>query len=288
MKKIIIMLILVAILTTGCISGTESSGQYTSTTRVAQYSEAIATPSTSVAMMTEKSVSPTDYETADYETPSTTTTRKVITTTNIRLEIKELENRLDTIASIAYKYDGFVSNSYVNAYDEYKTGSITIRVPSVKHDVSVKEITDLGKVKSKSTSGRDVTEEYIDLNSRLRNLNREEERLLEILKKAEEVKDFLDVEKELARVRGEIELLTGRKKYLDDRIEYSTIVVELKEPAPVTYDWGIRETLISAIEGFFETITSLIILFGYLLPIGIVLAIIVKIKRHRGSKETTK
>ncbi len=279
MKKILIMLILVAILTAGCISGTESSVQYTGAERDFQYSEAMPA-STVGGMIAEKSMSQADYEEA-----GVTTTRKVITTTNIRLEIKELEDSLDTIVSIAHKYDGFVSNSYVNAYDEYKTGSVTIRVPSVKHDVAVKEITDLGKVKSKSTSGRDVTEEYIDLNARLRNLNREEERLLEILKKAEDVKDFLDVEKELARVRGEIEILTGRQKYLDDRIEYSTIVVELREPAPVTYDWGIRETLSSAIEGFFATITSLIILFGYLLPIGIVLAVVIKIKRRRGSKE---
>ncbi len=283
MKKIIIMLILVAILTAGCISGSESSVQYTGVERDFQYSEAmpVSTPMAG-GMIAEKAVSQ-----ADYEESGVTTTRKVITTSNIRLEIKELEDILDTIVGIAHKYDGFVSNSYVNAYDEYKTGSITIRVPSVKHDVAVKEITDLGKVKSKSTSGRDVTEEYIDLEARLRNLNREEERLLEILKKAEDVKDFLDVERELARVRGEIEILTGRKKYLDDRIEYSTIVVELREPEPVTYSWGIRETLSSAIEGFFATITSLIILFGYLLPIGIVLAVVIKIKRHRGSKGDT-
>lgn len=278
MKKILIMLILVAILTTGCISGSESSVQYTGVERDFQYSEAMPAPTVG-GIMAEKSMSQADYEEA-----GVTTTRKVITATNIRLEIKELEDILDNIVDIAHKYDGFVSNSYVNAYDEYKTGSVTIRVPSVKHDVAVKEITELGKVKSKSTSGRDVTEEYIDLEARLRNLNREEERLLEILKKAEDVKDFLDVEKELARVRGEIEILTGRKKYLDDRIDYSTIVVELREPEPVTYNWGIRETLSSAIEGFFATITSLIILFGYLLPIGIVLVVIRKIKRRRGSK----
>ncbi|MFQ5975261.1 MAG: DUF4349 domain-containing protein [Candidatus Hydrothermarchaeales archaeon] len=273
MKKIFLIVILLTILTSGCIASRSAEGELSRGFESASMTEYV----TGEAMPAPQ---------VDNEDEGIPTTRKVIVTTNIRLEIKDIENVMDDISNIAHNFDGFVSNSYVNAEDKFKTGSITIRVPTDDHDVAVKEITALGEVKSKRTSGRDVTEEYVDIEARLRNLNREEERLLEILDKAGEVKDLLEVERELARVRGEIERLTGRKRLLDDRIDYSTITVELREPAPVTYDWGVRETLIYAIEGFFATITSLIILAGYLLPIAIVLAIAIKIKRRRGSKKT--
>lgn len=269
MKKIFLILILLTILTAGCITGTDNSVSY----------ERGESKAITARMTTAGASMPAPQ--AEYEDASTTTTRKVIVTTNIQLEVKALEDAIEKIEAIAHKYDGFVSNSYMNAEDKYKTGSITIRVPAEKHDIAIKEATGVGEVKSKSTSGRDVTEEYIDLEARLNNLIREEGRLLEILDLAKEVKDLIEVERELSRVRGEIERLTGRKKYLNDRIDFSTITVDLREPQPVTSDWGIRETLRQAIEGFFSTISSVIILIGYLLPIAIVLAIAIGIKRHR-------
>lgn len=207
------------------------------------------------------------------------TERKTIVTTNLRLEVKDVKVAVDRITDVAHKFDGYVSYSSINAENKFKTGSITIRVPKEKHDAAVEEITELGEVKSEGTSGRDVTEEYIDLEARLNNLKKQEERLLVILDKAESVEDLLKVEKELARVRGEIESLTGRKKYLDNRIEFSTISVQLREPEPVTYTWGIRGTLRKAIQAFFSVITALVILVGYLLPIAILIGFVLLARR---------
>ena len=90
-------------------------------------------------------------------------------------------------------------------------------------------------MQNKGTTGQDVTEEYVDVDARRRNLVRQEERLLTILDQAKTVEDILKVEGQLERVRGEIEALTGRLRYLDDQVELSTVDVELRErPRSVT------------------------------------------------------
>jgi predicted nucleic acid-binding Zn-ribbon protein len=126
-------------------------------------------------------------------------------------------------------------------------------------------------VTSKSVSAQDVTEEYIDVSARLDNLERQEARLQEILNMTETVEDVLAVEKELERVRGEIESLTGRLNYLDDRIDFSTINIRVTEPRPITHSWGIRDALSESVNGFISMVNALIILVGYLLPLVIVL-----------------
>lgn len=87
----------------------------------------------------------------------------------------------------------------------------------------------------------------------------------------ETVEDVLAVEKELERVRGDIESLTGRLNYLDDRVEFSTINIYVTEPRPITRSWGIRDAVSESVNGFISMVNALIILVGYLLPLVIVL-----------------
>lgn len=91
----------------------------------------------------------------------------------------------------------------------------------------------------------------------LDNLKKQENRLSEILKMATTVKDVLEVEKELGRVRGEIERLTGRMNYLEQSIEMSTISVDINEPAPFFDGWGIVDSFKQAVKGFIQTINAL-------------------------------
>jgi predicted nuclease with TOPRIM domain len=84
----------------------------------------------------------------------------------------------------------------------------------------------------KNIKSEDVTEQYIDLKARLENAQREEKILLDFLNKATNVKDMLEIEKELSRIREQIEYYTGQLKYLESRIDYSTITIELSEPRP--------------------------------------------------------
>ncbi|MCK4397744.1 MAG: DUF4349 domain-containing protein [Methanophagales archaeon] len=186
----------------------------------------------------------------------------------MRIEVKDFQSSSDAVIDIVERLNGFISDSHSYVTDTgRKRGGITIRIPADKFIAVINEIACVGNVKSKDTSGKDVTEEYIDLTARLNNSERQEQRLLEILDMAKEVKEVLEVEREVWRVRTEIERLTGRIKYLENRVELATISVSLYEPEPITHSWGIRDAIHSAFEGFVSVIRGLIILVGYALPI---------------------
>jgi hypothetical protein len=209
---------------------------------------------------------------------STITTRdteqKIIRSASLSIEVDDFQARSDALGRIVERSDGFISNSYSYVTDTgRKRGEITIRVPKDAFLSVISEIEQLGTVQSKQTSGEDVTEEYIDLTARLNNSERQEQRLLEILELADDVEDILDVERELARVRGEIEQLTGRITYLDNRVELATISISLYEPEPITHSWGIRDAFRAAFEGFVSVIRGLIIAIGYVLPLLILVGI---------------
>lgn len=203
-------------------------------------------------------------------------TRKVITTSSVSLEVKNTPEALDDISDIADEFDGYVSSSsvYTRYDDEGMYGYITIRVPSSELDKALETIGDLGKVTSKSTTASDVTEEYIDVNARLSNLEKQETRLGEILEMSTTVEEVLAVEKELGRVRGEIESLTGRLNYLNDRIDLATINVDVSEPRNITHSWGLRDALSDSVRGFIGSVNGIIVFIGVAIPIVIFASIV--------------
>ncbi len=229
------------------------------------------------------------------ESQYTDTGRKIIQRASLSIEVEDFQASSDAVIDIVERSNGFISDSHSYVTDTgRKRGSITIRIPADRFIAVIDEIACVGDVKSKDTSGEDVTEEYIDLSARLNNSERQEQRLLEILDMAKEVKEVLEVEREIWRVRTEIERLTGRIKYLENRVELATITVSLYEPEPITHSWGIRDAIRSAFGGFVSVIRGLIILVGYALPILILVGLgwLVKLKlmprllrRKRESKQ---
>ncbi|WP_456474434.1 DUF4349 domain-containing protein [Candidatus Pyrohabitans sp.] len=201
--------------------------------------------------------------------------RKIIKSAYIKLEVEDFDSAASEVEKLAYEAGGYISqsNSYVTP-GNHRQGTITMRIPEGSFGSIIEELKKLGRVMSYSSSGRDVTEEYIDLNARLRNLQRQEERLLEILDRAETVKDVLEVERELGRVRGEIERLEGRLRYLDNRVEFATITVELREPEPITRSLGLRSAISDAVKGLVTVTRALIVAAGYLLPIAAMAAVL--------------
>ncbi|MBP1908101.1 DUF4349 domain-containing protein [Methanolobus bombayensis] len=201
--------------------------------------------------------------------------RKTITTVDMTIKVSDASEGIDEISKMAVASGGYVSSSSIHDsyYDsiEAKEGYITVRVPESEYSSFLEDVGELGEVTSKSVNAQDVTEEYIDVSARLDNLERQESRLQEILNMTETVEDVLAVEKELERVRGEIESLTGRLNYLDDRVEFSTINIRVTEPRPIAHSWGIRDALSESVNGFISMVNALIVLVGYLLPLVIVL-----------------
>ena len=224
-----------------------------------------AAPETAMPKYGEKTVS---VETSESQYTNTDTERKIIQTASLSIEVKDFQASSEAVVDIVERSNGFISDSHSYVTDTgRKRGSITIRTPADRFIAVIDEIACVGDVKSKDTSGEDVTEEYIDLTARLNNSERQEQRLLEILDMANNTKEVLEVEREIWRVRTEIERLTGRIKYLENRVELATISVSLYEPEPITHSWGIRDAIRSAFGGFVSVIRGLIILVGYALPI---------------------
>ncbi|HJH27346.1 MAG TPA: hypothetical protein C5S37_11415 [Methanophagales archaeon] len=249
-----------------------------------------AAPESLMPKYAEKTVSvgtsESGYSDADTE-------RKIIQRASLRIEVKDFQSSSDAVIDIVERSNGFISDSHMHVTGAgRKRGDIIIRVPTDKFLVVIAEIEHLGDVKSKSTSGEDVTEEYIDLTARLNNSERQEQRLLEILDMANNTKEVLEVEREIWRVRTEIERLTGRIKYLDNRVELATITVSLYEPEPITHSWGIRGAIRSAFGGFVSVVRGLIIFVGYALPILILVGfgwlvktkLMPRLRRKRESK----
>ncbi|MBN2110948.1 MAG: DUF4349 domain-containing protein [Methanosarcinaceae archaeon] len=204
--------------------------------------------------------------------------RKTITTVEMSIEVDDAVSTIGTIAEAARDAGGYVSYSSVYdlnyGSDSRKEGYITVRVPESDYPEFLAMVEGLGELASKSVSGQDVTEEYIDISARLENLERQEKRLAEILNMSTTVEEVLSVEKELERVRGEIDSLTGRLEYLDNRIEFTTINIRVTEPRPIAHSWGLRDALSGSVQGFISMVNAMIVLAGYLLPILIVLAIL--------------
>lgn len=201
--------------------------------------------------------------------------RKIVSTASLTMEVKNVQTAFDEITKIVQASGGYISSSSTYDSGGRKTGDMTTRVPQKNFYSTIEQIETLGTVKSRQISGQDVTEEFIDLGARLDNLKKQETRLQEILKNATTVKDVLEVEHELERVRGEIERLTGRLNYLNQSIEMSTITVSASEPAPITgQGWGITDALSEAVTGFIESVKGVIIFIGFILPIVVFIALV--------------
>ncbi len=213
------------------------------------------------------------YAPAATGTPSSVYTnvndRKVIMTASVQLETSEHDKVVNDVRSIATGAGGYIesSSTYLTTKDK-KQSSITIKVPATQFESCLSQIKALGKVKSESSSGQDVTRQYIDLSARLKNLQAEEKQLSDIMGMSKNVTEVLSVEKELFRVRGEIESTQAQLNYLGSQVDFSTITVGVAEPQPaVEYDWGLDTAFKEAIRAFIGMIGALIVITGYLIPL---------------------
>ncbi len=147
--------------------------------------------------------------------------RKILYSAYLTLAVKNRDTASVQISRIAKKYGGYVKQA--------GTYRAIIRVKSNQIENAVNDISALGKVRDKSRSGQDVTDQFRDFKIRLDNAEKARKRYLELLAKAENVEAALKVEKELERLNETIEMLKGRMKRLDHLSEFSTITVNLKE-----------------------------------------------------------
>jgi hypothetical protein len=215
---------------------------------------------------------------------------KIIKTASITLEVKDIPGSEEILKTIASQKGGYLSSTNVQTgYNNRISGSVILRVPSEEFDTAISEIKAIGTVKSSSTQGQDVTEEYVDLQAQKISYQNQLAQYNEIMRKAVKVDDVITVQQQIDHVQTELNRLEGRLKYLGSRIDLSTITVNLQEPEPVGGETGHNfiSTINEGIAGFLGMIDAIIIFFFTVLPLIIVGCIGYGIYRwNRGRKDT--
>jgi len=156
--------------------------------------------------------------------------KKVIKTGTIDMHVNSVEKAIREIKTIAEIHGGDEISSDFSKSDTYKNGYIIIKVPVNQYAQTFEKIKNIAPlVTRESSQAQDVTAQFIDLESRIKNKKEHEDRLRTFFDKADDVDELIQIERELARVRTEVEQMEGQLKYLKDQTQYSTIHVTLLE-----------------------------------------------------------
>jgi len=176
--------------------------------------------------------------------------RKIIKTGYITLEVVDVVQAMDEVAEVADTLGGYVVSSHKSEGAKRISGSVTIRVLADRFDEAFDRLRQLAvDVPYESTEARDVTEEYVDLQAQLHNLEATEAQFLALLEKAETVEEILQVQKALSNVRGQIERIEGQIKYLERTSDMALIEVRLRETEKLVEPWSGFDTIKSAVRG---------------------------------------
>lgn len=220
-----------------------------------------------------------------------TITPKIIKNGDLRFETDDLEKTYNQIQSLIKKYQATVQNDSESKDYNALTKDLVIRVPSQNFDAFIQGIsTGVPYFDRKDISSQDVTEEYIDVSSRIKTKKVLESRYLELLKKANKVSEMMEVEKQLSTIREEIEAKEGRLKYLKNRVAMSTINISfyktLAQESGATVSYGTK--IGNAIKSGFNGISSFFIWLIEVWPFILILVALIYLIRKRFKKKIKK
>jgi vacuolar-type H+-ATPase subunit I/STV1 len=209
------------------------------------------------------------------------------------LVVEDVAQAQDKVTRLAVDFQGYIVSSWLSGEEQDRMGYIAIRIPDDKLEQVMSELRLLAvRVASERTNSQDVTEEYIDLKSRLSNAEATESQYLALLEKAINVDEILKIYDSLSRIRQEIEQLKGRIQYLERTSSMALVSVQLSPAATdkplVRAGWSALEVLKSAVRGivtFGQWLGTLIIWLLIFIPVwGTILGII--LWRRRKKKKT--
>lgn len=208
--------------------------------------------------------------------------RKIIRNAELTLEVGSPAEVQRKITSIAESLGGFVvtSESKVQQIGDAQQEllvNLVIRVPATQFGPALDQIRSTGsRVLSEKMTGQDVTEEFIDLEARIKTQRALELQFLEIMKQAHKVEDALEVQRQIAEVRTEIEKLEGRKRFLENRASLSTITINLQSPNAIVvntsgFGRNIKEAIADSVEVAIGIVLFLIRFVIVMIPILILI-----------------
>ena len=242
------------------------------------------------------------------------TSRKLIRTVNLSVETKDIDELDVNIAKRVAELGGYIESSSMDGrrdvidtdndgYDDItgqyigsrrRTANYTIRIPAEKLDQFVESVTGATNVTSQSMNVQDITSSYVDIDSRRKVLQQEEQRLLEMLELAYTVEEMLEIEEHLSDVRYQLESIQSQLRSYDNRVAYSTVNLDVRqvwEYTPVVQDpWYVRmgkgfvQSLTDLLEGIGNFLIWIIVHLPYLIFWGALIALAVWLIRRYNEK----
>ncbi|WP_321507030.1 DUF4349 domain-containing protein [uncultured Methanoregula sp.] len=289
----LLALVIIAIAATGCMGlPATSTSQSASVKEVVYSSESYGKTSSDarVAMVAGNAapVAAPTHALTQSGSGSAGVETKIIKTAYLSLEVKDVTGAVESLKGIAAAEGGYISSTNVQKnYNNLLTGTVILRIPQAAFENTLTGVKALGTIKSASTQGEDVTEEYVDLQAQRTSYQNQLAQYNAIMKQSTKVEDIIKVQEQIDRVQTELNRLDGKLKYLNSRVDYSTITVNLQEPEPVGGESGhsFISTINEGIAGFFGMIDTIIVLIFTLLPLIIVAVAGYGVYRwHKGKK----
>jgi hypothetical protein len=191
------------------------------------------------------------------------------------IEVDSLDTAIARVRALATRVNGFVANTTVQGgKEQLRSASLEVKVPAERFDDALAGLSPIGKVESVNVTAEDVGEEYVDIAARVENAHRLETRLVDLLaNRTGKLQDVLSVERELARVREEIERYEGRMRFLRTRAAMSTLTIAVHEHVPVIVPVAGNGPILVAFRqawrNFVGLVAGLIASLGILIPLGV-------------------
>ena len=284
-KRIIGLILIFSIIMVGCTSKT--SENLSSASQALEMAQSDSSVSTEMYDMDSGATEESSVNGEKLLEPE----RKIIKSSQLSLETAKFNDVINSLEDMVKSYGGYIASSSIDAeginnnYQCLRFASYKINVPSDKLDDFLDESSKLATVRNKSTSAEDITAQYYDNESRLKSLQIQEERYLEILKTATEVKDIIEIENALTDVRYEIENLTTCQNKISNLVDMATVNINIQEVSQETVAQSVPKTLGEKISSSFvnslkkikefsiNTVIFIIAAIPYLIIISILLVL---------------
>ena len=207
---------------------------------------------------------------------STSAPSMVIRVGQAFIEVEKVDPAILRIRQLAAQVGGYIANSSVSGgRDQIRQATLELKIPASKYDQAVGDLSTIGKVETVNSTAEDVGEEFVDVTARVNNARRLEERLITLLStRTGKLDEVLRVERELARVREEIERYEGRLRFLGARVATSTLTITVHEPAPILGNTPGSNPIAAAFRrawrNFVALVAGLIASLGVVIPFALI------------------
>lgn len=221
------------------------------------------------------------------------TGRKIIKSGRIEMETKEFDKATNAIIAKVNAIGGYTETSNINgrrindkSSSSNRIATFKLRVPENEFENFMMEFNNIGNVILQEKTGTDITSQYFDSEARLKSLQIQEERLLDILKKADKIEDIIELERELSDVRYQIENLTGTLRKWDNMVNFATIQVtvyevqDLTEEEPESLGAKIAYGFNNSVKGVIRLVKEIIIGIAVIIPYLVVFTLIILLVRY--------